>query len=241
MKAVPSNRTPHTQLYKYSMQCIQNFKHQYLKPGIHLRQRQAEARHSILDTPRRRLKNVFQICEAQHVPSILRIKRGIPRACLTLIYQHVMARFAAASEACGLARCSIYTSRGEVAAPHLSLPLPQVYSQLQQTSTNFLSRFVNGNSQLPVLHQKGSSTTVTFQLAEYTPRTEVLCWLYTPSTIRLWTASTDKKLKINKPPVTSPEIAKLKDEDLGEDYLSFIMNKISPKFPLMFNEKIELR
>ncbi len=41
-----------------------------------------------------------------------------------------MARIAAASEACGLVHCAIYTSRGEAAAPHLGSPLPQVYSQL---------------------------------------------------------------------------------------------------------------
>ncbi len=40
------------------------------------------------------------------------------------------------------------------------------------------------------------------------------------STIQLWTDSTDKKLKVNKPPVTSLENAKLKDKDLDEDYLS---------------------
>ncbi len=34
------------------------------------------------------------------------------------------------SEACGLARCAVYTSREEAAAPRLDLPLPQVYSRL---------------------------------------------------------------------------------------------------------------
>ncbi len=54
----------------------------------------------------------------------------IPCARLTLIYRQPMAWITAASEACGSVRCTVYTSREEAAAPHLSLPLPQVYSQL---------------------------------------------------------------------------------------------------------------
>ncbi len=68
------------------------------------------------------------------MPSILRMRRGIPRACLTLIYQQPTARIAAASEACGSVCCAIYTSREDAAPPRLSLPLPQVYSQLNTVS-----------------------------------------------------------------------------------------------------------
>ncbi len=81
----------------------------HFKPGIHLRQRQAKAR---------------------HVPFILRVGRGIPRVCLTLIYRHVMALIAAASEACGSARCAVYASWGEAVMLRLGLSLPQVYSRL---------------------------------------------------------------------------------------------------------------
>ncbi len=81
------------------------------------------ARCGILGMLRHGLKNFFSFCEVRHIPSILRIGRGIPRACLTLIYQHTMARIAAASKACGSARCAIYTSSGEAAAPCLGLPL----------------------------------------------------------------------------------------------------------------------
>ncbi len=58
------------------------------------------------------------------------MRRAIPRACIILIYQHAMARIAAASEACSSARRTIYTSRGEAATPYLGLSLPRVYSQL---------------------------------------------------------------------------------------------------------------
>ncbi len=37
------------------------------------------------------------------------------------------------------------------------------------------------------------------------------------STIQIWTASTDEKMKVNKLRITSSENAKLKDKDLGED------------------------
>ncbi len=37
------------------------------------------------------------------------------------------------------------------------------------------------------------------------------------STIQIWTAITDEKLKVNKPHITSSENAKLKDKDLGKD------------------------
>ncbi len=100
--------------------------------GIHLKQRQAEAWCGILGTPHRGLKNFFSFCKARHVPSILHIRRGIPRACLTLIYQHAMSQIAAASEACDSARCAVYTSRGEAAALHFGLPLPQVHSRLKE-------------------------------------------------------------------------------------------------------------
>ncbi len=95
-----------------------------IKPGIHLRQRQAEARRDILGTPCRGLKNFFSFCEARLVLSILRIGRGTPWACLTSIYQHAMARIAAASEACGWARCAVYTSWGEAVMLRPGLPLP---------------------------------------------------------------------------------------------------------------------
>ncbi len=72
----------------------------------------------------------FIFCEARHVPSTLRMRRGIPCACLTLIYQQLMARIATVSEACGPVHYAVYTSRGEFAAPRLNLPLPQVYFQL---------------------------------------------------------------------------------------------------------------
>ncbi len=49
----------------------------------------------------------FSFCKARHVPSILHIRRGIPRACLTLIYRHAIARIVAVSEACGSARCIV--------------------------------------------------------------------------------------------------------------------------------------
>ncbi len=92
----------------------------HLKPGIHLRQ-----------TPLRGLKNVFfSFYEVRHILSILRIRRGIPRVCLILIYGHTMARIAAASEACGSVQCIVCSSQGEAAAPPLGLPLPQVYSRL---------------------------------------------------------------------------------------------------------------
>ncbi len=99
------------------------------KPGMHLKLRQAKMRRT---TPRCGLKNFFSFCKARHVLSILCIRRGIPRACLTLIYRHAMARIAAASEACGSARCAIYSNRGEAAVSCLSLPLPEVYSQLKR-------------------------------------------------------------------------------------------------------------
>ncbi len=78
----------------------------------------------------------FSFCEAWHILSILRIRRGIPRAYLTLIYQHAMARIAASSEACRSAWCTIYTSRGEAA-------LPQVYSRLYECDFhNFICHFL---------------------------------------------------------------------------------------------------
>ncbi len=72
----------------------------------------------------------FGFCEGRHAPSILGMRRGIPRACLTLIYQQPMARVATASETCSSVHCAVYTSWGEAAAPHLDVPLPQVYSWL---------------------------------------------------------------------------------------------------------------
>ncbi len=79
--------------------------------------REAEVRRGILGTPHRGLKNVFQFLRGAALPSILCIRREVPRACLTLIYQHAMARIAAASEACRSARCTVYTSWEEAAAP----------------------------------------------------------------------------------------------------------------------------
>ncbi len=109
-------------------------KKEVLQPGIHQRQRHAEARHGILSAlglPHFVIKNVFSFCKVRHVLSLLRMTRGIPRACLTLICQQAMAQIAAAAcEACGYIRCTVYTIRGEAVAPHLGLPLPQVYSQL---------------------------------------------------------------------------------------------------------------
>ncbi len=72
----------------------------------------------------------FSFCAAQYVPSILRMRRGIPQACLTLIYQQPMAWIAAAFEACGSVHSAMYTSWGEAAVQRPGLPLLQVYSQL---------------------------------------------------------------------------------------------------------------
>ncbi len=77
------------------------------------------------------LKNVFQFLRGTVHSIHTAQRRGIPRACLTLIYRHARARIVTASEACSSARCTIYTSRGEAAAPCLGLPLAQVYSQLE--------------------------------------------------------------------------------------------------------------
>ncbi len=57
--------------------------------------------------------------------------RGIPWACLILIYQQPMARIAAAFEACGLVHCAVYTSQGEAVTLCLSLPLVHVYSRIK--------------------------------------------------------------------------------------------------------------
>ncbi len=76
----------------------------------------------------------FSFCELQHVLSILRMRRGTPPACLTLIYRQPMTWIAAASEACGSVCCAVYTSRGEAAASCLGLPLPQVYFQLYKVT-----------------------------------------------------------------------------------------------------------
>ncbi len=91
--------------------------------------RHSEPSLACLSVPRLVLKNVFQFREVWHVPSILSMIKGIPRACLTLMYQQLMARIMAAPESCGLVLCAIYTSQGEAAAPRLGLPLPQVFSQ----------------------------------------------------------------------------------------------------------------
>ncbi len=63
-----------------------------LKLGIHWRQRQAEARRDILGLPRLVLKNVYQFLQREACPSVLRMRRGIPRVCRTLIYRQPMAR-----------------------------------------------------------------------------------------------------------------------------------------------------
>ncbi len=62
----------------------------------------------------------FSFCKVWHVPSILHMRRGIPGACLTLIYQQLTAQIAAASEARGSVCCTIYTSQGEAATPRLA-------------------------------------------------------------------------------------------------------------------------
>ncbi len=84
----------------------------------------------------KKLEKIFSITSSplrqnktQFFRSILCLRWDIPRACLTLIYRHAMARITAASEACDLARYTVYSSQGEVAAPRLSLPLPQVNSR----------------------------------------------------------------------------------------------------------------
>ncbi len=74
---------------------------------------------------------IFSVSARRGTFRPLRIGRGIPRACLTLIYRHVVARIVAASEACGSARCAVYTSWWEAAVPRLGLPPPQVYSRLK--------------------------------------------------------------------------------------------------------------
>ncbi len=80
----------------------------------------------------------FSFCEAWHVLSILCMRREIPWACLTLIYRQPMPRIAAASEACGLVCCTVYTNRGEAAVLHLGLPLPQVYFRLLEMFALYL-------------------------------------------------------------------------------------------------------
>ncbi len=49
-------------------------------------------------------------------------KRG-----MTFISRQLMARIAAAFEACGSVHCTVYTSSGGAATPRLGSPLPQVY------------------------------------------------------------------------------------------------------------------
>ncbi len=74
-----------------------------LELGIHLRQWQAKARRGILGTPWCGLKNVFQFlrCAACSIHSAH--KEGNSTGLPFLIYQHTMARIAAACEACGSA------------------------------------------------------------------------------------------------------------------------------------------
>ncbi len=76
------------------------------------------------------LKKFFRFWEARHVWSILHMRRGFPRACLTLIYRQLTAQIVATSEACDSVCCAVYTSRREAATPCLGLSLPQVYSWL---------------------------------------------------------------------------------------------------------------
>ncbi len=75
----------------------------------------------------------FSFCWARHVESILRVRWGIPQACLTLICQQPMAWIAASSKACGSVCCAIYTSQGEAAASHLCLPLGWILTSPHQT------------------------------------------------------------------------------------------------------------
>ncbi len=58
--------------------------------------RRSVASSARLSAPCLVLKNVFSFCEAWHVPSTLHMRRGIPRACLTLIHRQPMAQITAA-------------------------------------------------------------------------------------------------------------------------------------------------
>ncbi len=55
------------------------------------------------------------------VPSTLHMRKNIPRARLTSMYQQPMTQIAVACEACGLGHWPIYTSQREAAAPRIVL------------------------------------------------------------------------------------------------------------------------
>ncbi len=73
----------------------------------------------------------FSFCEAWHVLPKLRMKRGIPQACLTLIYRQPIATIAAASEACGLVRCTFLYLRRRGCCPIPRLASTTKYSRLK--------------------------------------------------------------------------------------------------------------
>ncbi len=89
-----------------------------------------------------------------HFPSILFTETD---PCLTFILRQPMARIAAASEACGSVRFTVYTNRGEAATSHLGLPLPQVYSRLQNCnalSPHWMDSQLLIQHHLPAVHFK---------------------------------------------------------------------------------------
>ncbi len=77
-----------------------------------------------------RSKECLSVCARRNMSVHTVHEEGIPWTCITLIYRQTMARIVAASEACGLVCCAIYTSQGEVAVLRFGLPLPLVYFQL---------------------------------------------------------------------------------------------------------------
>ncbi len=83
----------------------------------------------------------YSFYEARHVPSILRMWRGIPRACLTLICRQPMARIVATSEACGLARCTIKV-RPHYAAWHKAAKCGKAIRQKLHHATSICGRCV---------------------------------------------------------------------------------------------------